>query len=71
MRKLKCMFGHKPGSWKPAPGGRDVKRCVRCDEVVEERSVVDDNVRRAVNNPPPAGRFGRPQGKVLDTWPKD
>lgn len=58
-----CRLGfHTRGRhWVAAPGGRDVMRCVRCDKVLEERSMM-----ASVNLPP----MPRPKGKASDSWMK-
>jgi len=47
-RKVKCLLGfHAPsGTYVPAVGGRNVERCLYCDDVVAEVMVTKDNIRR-------------------------
>ena len=60
MQTVKCKVGvHKIGSWQPAVGGRNVRRCVHCDKVLEEESIVDK-----VHLP----RATLPKGKETDKW---
>jgi hypothetical protein len=47
-RWVKCKLGfHAPsGSYVPAVGGRNVERCLYCDDVVGEVKVTKDSIRR-------------------------
>jgi hypothetical protein len=48
VRAIKCRCGfHAPsGSFKPAIGGRDVMRCLYCDDIVYEVQRTKNNLRR-------------------------
>ena len=48
-RSMKCKFGiHAPsGRFAPAIGGRDVMRCLYCDEIVYEVKRTKNSLRRS------------------------
>ena len=47
-RWVRCKLGfHAPsGSYVPAVGGRNVERCLYCDDIVAEVKVTKNNIRR-------------------------
>jgi hypothetical protein len=47
-RSIKCMCGkHAPsGVFVPAVGGRDIQRCLYCDDVVVEVKRTKESIRR-------------------------
>lgn len=37
---LFCMFGrHEPGSWRAAVGGRNIRTCIYCDKLTDDKPV--------------------------------
>lgn len=58
---IKCKLGfHKIGNWIPAVGGREVRKCIHCDKVLKERSVMN---QVGLPKRPPL-----PKGKESDKW---
>jgi len=39
--KFSCIIlnSHVGGEWRPAPGGRDVKRCLYCGDITDTKDV--------------------------------
>jgi len=66
MQNIKCKLNiHKAGRLQPAVGGRNVKRCVYCDKILEEDSVMGAFTWKGKLNLP---RLRLPKGKVTDKW---
>jgi hypothetical protein len=58
------LFGHRPDKYmRPAVGGRNVRRCLRCEVIVEEQKVAQRDVERYAP-------VHRPTGRISDTWRK-
>ena len=56
---------HKAGHLQPAVGGRNVHRCIHCDKILDEESVMDNYKWKGKLNLP---RLRLPKGKITDSW---
>lgn len=60
IQKVKCYIGvHTEGHWQSVVGGRNAKRCVHCEKILKEESVMG---RVQLPKPP------RPKGSETDKW---
>jgi len=66
VQKAKCAVGmHSESKIQPAVGGRNVTRCVHCDVIVQEWSVMEEHTWKGDLNLP---RAKLPEGKQTDGW---
>jgi hypothetical protein len=47
-RRFWCIVlnNHVEGMWEPAPGGRDIRRCLYCKNIIRERAVTKTTAQK-------------------------